>query len=1351
MLCLSAWLGFSQVWHEWPQKIELTNAINEQDITIDPDSGEKYSFYLDGNGMAILKKYNEITDVWDQVTTSFDLIGTSSPMHLSVIVKSGEIVLGFFDGPSQNYYIFHDTGGGFNQVITPIFNAEGLSHAKLVYEGSLNNSYLLRYQTSGSVFINVTHVDVPGQTSEDYGDLPIPGTNPIEDSRPDIFVSNSDIWVIHEYYSSGAGGDECLIQKCPVGSPFSWSTHASIGVNFDDLNIYGDPNDFPYIAYEDINNTFVKLDKISATNYDNISQLAITPSGIEGLRLARNSGDEVFIAYKNLQDNKVWVMKNNGGSFLQYGSGSYANYTNINAIDLMFFDPYSSLFLGFGVPPGPSQGGYLAQTNYAPSGSATYTKQHCNNSSPADTMFVFTTTDLNSDSTYVFSVTSDAPGVVADAQMSISNSNHSFGQTSRTALISIAAVGNAGVANISVSYTDGIDTLTQNVPYTVYADPSITLTIPTMDTCVNVSSFDLNNYVTPTGGTWTGGNIFDPAAQGVGTHNIDYNLTDGNGCSAMVTQVINVNGLPNITFTVDPLDLCAAGTSENLLPYANPSGGSFIEGDNFDPGVEGVGSHVRTYQYTDGNGCTNTNTMTVEVHAQPIIIFQNVPVQACLNDGIIDLTQHVMPTGDVGVFSPNDSFDPEAFGVGTHNINYTLTNAYGCFSDDNFNVEVHALPLVDFIASDIQLCSNADIYDLNQNINGGDPGEFLNTQGNYFDPVQHAEGSINDIIYKVTELTNGCSDQDTFQISLLAVPELTSNITNSNCGANDGAIDLNIASSNGATTVYWNNGSNTEDLSGLAPGTYYANVTDAAGCISVLQSDVQSNEIDLTANITNATCFGGNDGAIDLTPAGNGPFLFLWATADSTEDVSDLTVGTYFVTVTDNNGCIATASYYVSQPDPIEFDYAVTPSNCPANDGSITISNETGGDGTYNYNWIGTTGGASVTGLANGNYTFWIDDANGCLSETANIDVSGNGAAELFANVTHSDCNQDNGEIDLIIDANPADIASISWSNTENTEDITGLAPGTYTVTVEDNSGCTSTLTRNIEINAPLQNDLCVVTVDSATTTNLVVWERVETNGIDHYNIYRENAIAGEYVKIDEVDADSLSQYVDLAASPEVRSWRYKLSATNECNVEGPQSLHHKTIHIVYSDGGSGNYDINWDQYEGFNYGTYYIDRRDAVNTNWVEIGQVTVGNALTLTDNPPVITGLDYRVTVETPGQCSATKANDYNSSRSNRSAGIFSPGDTDSIPDVGLTELVLDYEINVFPNPFNGTLNIQVEDKVSIESFEIKGVNGTTIRNEKVFGNSVSSDLSDLERGIYFVIVHTSEGKSLHKVIKQ
>jgi len=142
----------------------------------------------------------------------------------------------------------------------------------------------------------------------------------------------------------------------------------------------------------------------------------------------------------------------------------------------------------------------------------------------------------------------------------------------------------------------------------------------------------------------------------------------------------------------------------------------------------------------------------------------------------------------------------------------------------------------------------------------------------------------------------------------------------------------------------------------------------------------------IDAVITEPTCFGSADGAIDITPSGGAsPYTFLWSPGgQTTEDISGLTAGNYSVGVTDALACVTPETFNVSQPNEIVVDYIVTDVECAGDtDGAIDIS-VSGGTAPYTYLWTTSDGSGlspsdeDQTGLTDGTYTVTIVDVNGC-------------------------------------------------------------------------------------------------------------------------------------------------------------------------------------------------------------------------------------------------------------------------------------------------------------------------------------------------------------------------------------
>lgn len=138
--------------------------------------------------------------------------------------------------------------------------------------------------------------------------------------------------------------------------------------------------------------------------------------------------------------------------------------------------------------------------------------------------------------------------------------------------------------------------------------------------------------------------------------------------------------------------------------------------------------------------------------------------------------------------------------------------------------------------------------------------------------------------------------------------------TDINCfGVYDGTATVNPASGNEPYTYNWSNGGNTGTITGLMSGLYYVTVTDALNCqITDSMFINEPTQIISADSVTNASSGTASDGAINLTVSGGtAGYTFLWSNMETTEDISGLFTGYYYVTITDANGCPLSDTIYV--------------------------------------------------------------------------------------------------------------------------------------------------------------------------------------------------------------------------------------------------------------------------------------------------------------------------------------------------------------------------------------------------------------------------------------------------------
>ncbi|MEI7803133.1 MAG: hypothetical protein WCI97_10835, partial [Bacteroidota bacterium] len=306
----------------------------------------------------------------------------------------------------------------------------------------------------------------------------------------------------------------------------------------------------------------------------------------------------------------------------------------------------------------------------------------------------------------------------------------------------------------------------------------------------------------------------------------------------------------------------------------------------------------------------------------------------------------------------------------------------------------------------------------------------------------------------------GCSTITDFNIPPATAFALSTTQINVPCsGASVGSIDLTVNSINTPFNFIWSNGSVTEDLSNLAAGTYTVTVTDNTGCTgttSVTITQLSNPAVALTP--TNVACNGGSTGSISsLVNGGTAPYLYNWSNGANTSNINSLPIGNYTVTVTDANGCTATASVTLTQPNPNVITLEHEDITCGSDNGEVQIDNITGGGGPFTYLW--STGGTQnqIDNLTPGTYSVTVTNAAGCTS-TASVTLVSISFPVLSETHVNTTCGNTNGSINISVLGGIAPFSYL-WSNGDLTQDLNAVGAGTYTVTITDANGCTDNLT----------------------------------------------------------------------------------------------------------------------------------------------------------------------------------------------------------------------------------------------------------------------------------------------------
>ncbi len=267
-----------------------------------------------------------------------------------------------------------------------------------------------------------------------------------------------------------------------------------------------------------------------------------------------------------------------------------------------------------------------------------------------------------------------------------------------------------------------------------------------------------------------------------------------------------------------------------------------------------------------------------------------------------------------------------------------------------------------------------------------------------------------------------------------------------------------------------------------SPTTYTARATylPCAGGTPVVVTDdvVVSLAGTLNAGIDssrNVSCNGGSNGAVYAhVTGGSAPVNYGWNDGNSSLTRTNLTPGTYILTVSDASGCTRADTVIVTQPAPMNVSVAdVTQTNCSGTGSGTLTAVVNGGFAPYSFVWnsIPVQNDSILDNVSAGTYTVTVTSSGGCTATdagTLTVNTGGNTVTVSPPTITDVSCNGGN---DGSITANAtggSGTFSYVWSNGQNSATASALAMGSYTVTINDGAGCTATATYQVAEPTPL-------------------------------------------------------------------------------------------------------------------------------------------------------------------------------------------------------------------------------------------------------------------------------------------
>jgi len=568
---------------------------------------------------------------------------------------------------------------------------------------------------------------------------------------------------------------------------------------------------------------------------------------------------------------------------------------------------------------------------------------------------------------------------------------------------------------------------------------------------------------TDNGSTWSqigssNSTTYDVANGLTATTQYRRKVSDGSNTAYSNTITVTVNSNPTISggsvvCMYSNLSLSGSGTAATTNAWVSASTGVATISNTGVITTVSAGTSVITY--TDANGCTATQTVTV--NALPTISVS--PTSATITSGN---SQSLTASGGSSYsWSPSTGLSATtgatvtASPTTTTTYTVTGTGANGCTNSVSVTITVGSSLAGGTIGSDETICSGGDpvAFTSSASATGGTATytyewESSTNNGSTWSQI----GSSNSTTYDVG---SGLTNTTKYRRKVNDGSTTAYSVTNVTCNAGtDGAADITVSGGTSPYTYSWSGpssySSTSEDITGLSAGTYSVTVTDANSCTSSNTSVVVTEPTVLSisnSSQTNVLCYGNSTGSVTV-----------------------LSSGTYTVTAKDANGCTQTLSVTITEPVAISVSgISSTDITCNGSaDGIISITATGGGTLKYSIDNGSTYQSSnSFTGLSPNTYTIKVSDNNNCAATytpSTSVTITEPGILTLGNLVpTNPSClTASDGKIVLnVTGGNTISYSIDSGTTFQSSNTFTGLAIGVYKAVIKDNLGCAPSYSTN--------------------------------------------------------------------------------------------------------------------------------------------------------------------------------------------------------------------------------------------------------------------------------------------------
>jgi gliding motility-associated-like protein len=554
------------------------------------------------------------------------------------------------------------------------------------------------------------------------------------------------------------------------------------------------------------------------------------------------------------------------------------------------------------------------------------------------------------------------------------------------------------------------------------------------------------------------------SAVNAGTYTLT--VTDANNCTFTSTNIVSQ---PTAALSISSITVAAKcfGSADGEITLTN-AGGTAPYTYSWSNGavsqnIKDLKSGTYILTLTDANGCTANTSAIISQPTAALALTLTPQYVSCFSTNTSSIITAV--TGGTSPYTyrwSNEATSPNLSSLAADSYSLTLTDANGCKTQATTVITKPSTITIALSAASPSCSYLTDGKLFSEPTGGTAPYTFKWSNGaTVQNPTNVPVGT-----YQLTVTdANNCKAEYSATVNGISEMLVKPVISPVLCfGAATGAINTSISGGTTPYTFNWTNGATSQNINALNAGAYTLTLRDTNGCVlKSINTVTQPTALNLTPTTLAVKCFGSGDGAVNLTSAGGiSPYTYLWSNGAVSQNIKDLKLGTYTVTLTDTNGCSINTPVNISQPTAaLALTLAPQSTSCSnATTGGIN-SLVTGGTTPYSFKWSNDARTQNLANIPEGSYQVTVTDANLC---TANVSTTVNSVSNTAINAVVSPALCFGGATGAIT-TNPSGGKApytFKWNNGATTQNLNALSAGTYTLTVTDANNCTFSTTHNV-------------------------------------------------------------------------------------------------------------------------------------------------------------------------------------------------------------------------------------------------------------------------------------------------